>query len=58
MSDLSAWTTWLAMGGYAGYVWGALGFTLIVLAMNVLLPWLQLRALRKQIRQSYESQEE
>lgn len=54
---MNDWNTWLAMGGYARYVWGALGVTLIVLAMNVLLPWLQFRALRQQIRQSYESQE-
>ena len=54
---MSDWTTWIAMGGYAGYVWGALGFTLIVLVMNVLLPWLQFRALREQVRRYHDRQE-
>jgi heme exporter protein D len=33
----------LAMGGYAFYVWGAYGLTLIVLVLNIVLPLLEHR---------------
>ena len=29
------WPEFFAMGGYAGYVWGAYGFAAIVLLVNV-----------------------
>ncbi|RPI44556.1 MAG: heme exporter protein CcmD [Betaproteobacteria bacterium] len=38
---------WLAMGGYAGYVWGSYGVTLLVI-------WLELGALAKRRRRALE----
>lgn len=29
------WTEFFAMGGYAGYVWGAYGFAALVLLVNL-----------------------
>lgn len=29
------WTEFFAMGGYAGYVWGAYGFAALVLLVNI-----------------------
>ena len=30
------WTEFFAMGGYAGFVWGAYGFAAVVLLANIL----------------------
>ena len=30
------WSEFLAMGGYAGFVWGAYGFAAVVLLANIL----------------------
>lgn len=47
----------LEMGGYARYVWPAYGVTLVVLFINLLLPLLRERALRRRLgeRQRMES---
>lgn len=37
----------LAMGGYGAYVWSAYALTALVLAGNVLVPWLRYRRLRR-----------
>jgi len=31
-----SWADFFAMGGYAGYVWGAYGFAAVVLLANIL----------------------
>ena len=31
-----SWADFFAMGGYAGYVWGAYGFATVVLLANIL----------------------
>ena len=46
MTDLQAF---LAMGGYAAYVWPAYGIALIVLAANAVVPHRRERALRRRI---------
>ena len=46
MTDLQAF---LAMGGYAAYVWPAYGIALIVLTINVIVPHQRERALRRRI---------
>jgi heme exporter protein D len=38
-----------AMGGYAFFVWSAYGLSAVVLALNVLLPYLRERDLRRQL---------
>jgi heme exporter protein D len=43
------WSAFLAMGGYAAYVWPAYGFALVVLAVNALIPRRRERALRRRI---------
>ena len=35
----------LHMGGYAAYVWSSYAIALLVLVLNVLMPWLQRRKL-------------
>lgn len=39
------WSEFFAMGGYGLYVWSAYGVTVVVLVLNVLLPWRKRRAL-------------
>lgn len=39
------WSEFFAMGGYGLYVWSAYGVTVVVLALNVLLPWRKRKAL-------------
>ena len=41
-------TTFLAMGGYARWVWSAFGFTTLVLLANV---WTARRAFRRALRE-------
>lgn len=45
-----SWPEFFAMGGYGAYVWSAYGVTLVVLALNVLLPWRKRRRLLKTLR--------
>lgn len=40
----------LAMGGYAGYVWSSFGIAALVLAANVVQPYWRLAATRRRIR--------
>jgi heme exporter protein D len=44
-----SWPDFFAMGGYALYVWGAYGLALVVLALNVLLPWRRHKAVRRHL---------
>lgn len=41
--------TFLAMGGYAFYVWTAYGVTFAVLLLNILLPVIQRKQLLRQL---------
>jgi len=41
--------TFLAMGGYAFYVWSAYGITFLVLLVNIVLPVLQRRQFLRQL---------
>lgn len=47
----------LAMGGYAVYVWPAYGITAVVLIASLLVPWLQNRSLRVRIRRLLQEQD-
>lgn len=40
---------WWLMGGYAAYVWSSFGLALVVLAANIIWPYLQLRRLRREL---------
>ena len=42
----------LHMGGYAFYVWSSYALVLLVLALNVVLPILRGRAVRRELRRS------
>lgn len=42
----------LEMGGYALYVWPAYGLTLVVLVLNVVIPWQRERRLKRNLSQS------
>jgi heme exporter protein D len=46
-----SWSEFISMGGYGVYVWSAYGFTIVVLAINVIIPIRRrstvLRALRQ-----------
>jgi len=46
-------TAFLAMGGYARFVWPAYGLTLLVLTANVMLPLWRERALRRRLRRRH-----
>jgi len=50
-------STFLAMGGYARFVWPAYGLTLLVLTANVMLPLWRERALRRRLRRRYEREQ-
>lgn len=39
----------LEMGGYALYVWPAYGLTFIVLVLNVVIPWLREKQLKRNL---------
>lgn len=41
--------SFLEMGGYARFVWPSYGLVLIVLVLNLVLPWRRERALRSRI---------
>jgi heme exporter protein D len=41
--------SFLAMGGYAFYVWTAYGVTFFVLLLNILWPMLQLKAMLRRL---------
>lgn len=38
------------MGGHGLYVWSSYAITLVLMVASVLLPWLSLRRIRKQLR--------
>ena len=42
----------LSMGGYAAYVWGSYAAAAAVFAWNLVVPHLQRRALRRQLREN------
>ncbi len=46
-----SWSDFLAMGGYALYVWSAYGFAMIVLVLNVLVPLRRRRTVLRTLRQ-------
>lgn len=47
----TSWTDFLAMGGYAPYVWGAVGVLPLALAAELLTLALQRRAILAELRQ-------
>ncbi|MEK6591755.1 MAG: heme exporter protein CcmD [Pseudomonadota bacterium] len=46
----ASWSDFFAMGGYALYVWGSYGVTLILMVMEMLLLILRKRSLLGQLR--------
>lgn len=48
---------WFDMGGYGLYVWGSMGCTAVVLAWNLLAPWLARRQLLTALRDAAEDDE-
>lgn len=40
---MNSFDEFLAMGGYGFYVWTAYGITLVVLLLNIIIPWFQCR---------------
>ncbi len=44
------WSDFLAMGGYARFVWPSFGLTLVLLLVNALAPWLRQRRLLNELR--------
>ena len=49
--SFASWQTFFAMGGYALYVWGAYGLSVLVLAGIAFLPWLRHRQLQRELAQ-------
>lgn len=47
----------LQMGGHGVYVWAAYGLTLLVLAINVIAPFLKRKSLVKEIKRSIAREE-
>ncbi|WP_423820957.1 heme exporter protein CcmD [Salinisphaera sp. SPP-AMP-43] len=47
---MSSGSSFWAMGGYAGYVWSAYGSLLVVLVVNIAVPLIRHRRLRRRIR--------
>lgn len=47
---------WLAMGGYAGYVWGSVLSTLAVLGWNMWAPLARRRELLRQLQDQDEAE--
>lgn len=43
-SQWSSWSAWLTMGGYGLYVWGALGMSLLLPALEWVALWRRRRA--------------
>ena len=43
------WSEFFAMGGYGLYVWGSYGITVVVLLLNVILPWQQRKSIIKML---------
>lgn len=41
------------MGGHGLYVWSSYALTLALMAASILLPWLNLRRTRKQLRRQF-----
>ena len=37
------------MGGYGAYVWSSYGIALVVLAANVIVPWLEARKQKREL---------
>lgn len=48
---MHSWSAFWAMGGYAGYVWGAYGVMLVVVAANIAAPLIRHRRLWRRIRE-------
>lgn len=49
-------TEFLAMGGYAAYVWPSYLIVLLVLAYNILAPWQRDRRLRRRLAARFRAQ--
>jgi heme exporter protein D len=47
------WEAFFAMGGHGSYIWGAYGIAAVVLALNVIQPLRDRRALLKRLRGYY-----
>ena len=48
----ASWNDFFAMGGYALYVWGSFGVTLVLMVMEMLLLILRKRSLLGQLRRT------
>jgi len=48
----ASWNDFFAMGGYALYVWGSFGVTLVLMVMEMLLLILRKRSLFGQLRRT------
>lgn len=44
------WSSFFAMDGYAAFVWSSYAIALVLLAINVILPWRRERTLRARLR--------
>jgi heme exporter protein D len=44
-----SWDNFLAMGGYAFYVWGSYGVTAVLIVVEILLLQMRTKAARKQL---------
>ena len=51
---MSALSEFLAMGGYAAYVWGAYGVAVVVLGWNLCTPLVRRRQIERRIRRRLE----
>lgn len=47
----AAFTDWLAMGGYAAFVWSSFGLAAVVLTANIVWPYWELRRLKRELRE-------
>lgn len=47
---MNSFYNWIAMGGYAGYVWSAYGVACAVLALNLISITLQKKHMQKKLR--------
>lgn len=53
MGAFESFDAFLAMGGYAPFVWSSFGLAALVLIINVVLPMLEARRLRARIARQH-----
>ena len=47
------WAEFFNMGGYAFYVWFAWGLTVLVLTLNIVLPYFKKNSIKKSIKRQH-----